>query len=202
MTEALFLGLITGMVMSVMLGTVFFALVQNSIDNGFRSGVSISLGVIVSDIILISITLYNSSLIPSGGITENIVRICGATFLLFYGINNLRQTKRITYPTTRRGRIFFFMRLGFLLNILNPGNLLGWFVVAANLSQVALYSTQTSITFYIAALTAIFGTEMLIALGAFQLKRFITSRILHMINRTVGVLFLGFAIFLLWPVLF
>jgi len=201
MTEALFLGLITGMVMSVMLGTVFFALVQNSIDNGFRSGMLISAGVVISDIILISITLYNSSLIPKGGITETIVRICGAVFLIFYGITNLRKTESVSYPATKRNRrIFFYIRTGFLLNILNPGNFMGWAVVSTNLSQVALYTTRTSTTFYIAALSAIFGMELLISLGAYKLKRFITVKLLLIIDRGVGILFIGFAVVLLWPV--
>ncbi len=201
MTEALFLGLFTGMVMSVMLGTVFFALVQNSIDNGFRCGMLISLGVITSDIILISITLFNSTLIPRGGITENIVRVCGTIFLLFYGINNLRKAKKVTYPSTKRGRIFYFMRTGFLLNILNPGNLLGWAVVSVNLSQVAMYTTQMSVIFYIAAISAIFGTELLISLGAVQLKRFVTVKFLRVIDQAVGILFLGFAVVLVWPLI-
>jgi L-lysine exporter family protein LysE/ArgO len=199
MTEALLFGLGTGMVMSVMLGTVFFALVQNSIDNGFRSGMFISLGVVTSDLILISITLFNSALIPSGGITENIVRVCGAAFLIVYGLQNLNKKKKISYPTTRGGRIFYYMRTGFLLNILNPGNFVGWAVVSTNLSQVAGYSTRSSMLFYAAALAAIFGTEMLISLGAVQLKRFITEKMLSRIDRGVGLLFLGFSVVLLWP---
>jgi threonine/homoserine/homoserine lactone efflux protein len=191
------------MLMSVMLGTVFFALVQNSIDNGFRSGMLISVGVIISDIILITITLYNSSLIPRGSITEAIVRICGAVFLIFYGIANLRKSESVSYPTTRRSRrIFFYIRTGFLLNILNPGNLVGWAVVSTNLAQVAQYSTRSSTTFYIAALSAIFGMELLISLGAMQLKRFITEKLLLIIDRAVGILFLGFSVVLLWPVIY
>jgi len=201
MTEALFLGIVTGMVMSVMLGTVFSALVQNSIDNGFRSGMLISLGVITSDIILISITLYNSSLIPRGGITETIVRICGMVFLLIYGVNNLRRKERVAYPHTKRGKIFFFWRTGFLLNILNPGNFMGWAVVSTNISQVALYTTRQSIGFYISALSAIFIMEMLISLGAVQLKKYITVKSLLFIDRVIGILFIGFAIVLIWPVL-
>jgi L-lysine exporter family protein LysE/ArgO len=201
MTEAILLGLLTGMVMSVMLGTVFFALVQNSIDNGFRYGMLISLGVITSDLILISITLFNSNLIPRGGVTENIVRIFGTAFLLVYGINNLHKTKKAIYPSTKRGRIFYFFRTGFLLNILNPGNFLGWAVVATNITQVVMYPIRSIITFYIAAIIAIFGTEMLISFGALQLKRIVTDKILIMLDRSIGVLFIGFAFVLIWPVI-
>jgi len=87
-------GFLTGMVMSMMLGTVFFALVQNSIDNGFRTGVFISMGVITSDIILIALSWFNTELIPKGGTTDLVVRICGALFLLLYGLSNLLKKER------------------------------------------------------------------------------------------------------------
>ncbi len=115
MIAAFFYGLGTGMIMSIMLGTVFFALIQNSIDNGFKSGMFISLGVILSDVILISITYFNATLIPEGGTTEQIVRVCGAIFLLIYGISNLLNKKKIAYPKTGKGQILYFMGIGFLL---------------------------------------------------------------------------------------
>jgi len=202
MTEAILLGLATGMVMSVMLGTVFFALVQTSIDRGFKSGISISLGVILSDAILITAAYFNSELIPKGSITEDIVRVCGAIFLVIYGIKNVRNKSHISYPVTRAGRIFYFMRSGFLLNLLNPGNFIGWVVVTTNITQVARYSPHECFTFYIAAISAIFGMEILISLGAAQLKRFFSDRILNGINYGVGVLFIAFSVVLIYPVIF
>jgi threonine/homoserine/homoserine lactone efflux protein len=202
MSESILYGLITGMVMSIMLGTVFFALVQNSIDRGFKSGISIAMGVILSDIILISTAYFNSTLIPQGGITEMIVRICGAVFLIVYGINNFRHNRKLSYPVTRAGRIFYFMRTGFLLNLLNPGNFIGWVVVTTNINQVAHYSPHQCFAYYTAALSAIFGMEVLISFGAATLKRFISESLLNYINYTVGVLFIGFAVVVIWPLIF
>jgi threonine/homoserine/homoserine lactone efflux protein len=201
MFEPLLYGLTTGAVMSVMLGTVFFALVQNSIDNGFRSGMLISMGVIVSDILLISLSLlFSSALLPTGGTVEYIVRIAGGVFLIAYGISNLMKKKTIVYPESGPGQVLYSMSTGFFLNLLNPGNFIGWTAVSTQLTQVAGYNIYQSIIFYSGALSAIFMTETLIAYGATQLKQFITVRLLRNIDITVGILFLCFAIFLLWPV--
>jgi threonine/homoserine/homoserine lactone efflux protein len=81
MLDIILYGLITGMLMSIMLGTVFFALVQNSIDHGFRTGVFIAIGVISSDVLLISLSWFNAELIPEGSTTDLIVRLCGGIFL-------------------------------------------------------------------------------------------------------------------------
>jgi len=202
MTESIIYGLATGMVMSIMLGTVFFALVQNSIDQGFKSGISIALGVIVSDILLISTAYFNSALIPKGGITESIVRVCGAVFLIIYGLNNFRQNRTISYPVTRAGRIFFFMRTGFFLNLLNPGNFIGWVVVTTNITQVARYNPHQCFLFYLSAIAAIFSMEILISLGAAQLKKFISDKLLTSINYAVGVIFILFSVVLIYPLVF
>jgi len=197
--EPIFYGLSTGMVMSVMLGTVFFALIQNSIDNGFRSGIYISMGVIVSDTMLILITRSGAAYIPEGGTTENYVRIAGGIFLLLYGLNNFRSRKKAAFPETNGGRFWHFAGMGFLLNGLNPGNFIGWTAISTHITQVAGYSLTESVFFYSGALSAIFGMETLIALGASKLKRFITDRFLTIIDRIVGVIFIGFALYLILP---
>ncbi|HCT22199.1 MAG TPA: lysine transporter LysE, partial [Chitinophagaceae bacterium] len=60
MVYALLYGLGIGVVLSSMLGTVFFFLVQNSIANGFKSSVFIATGVITSDILLIVLSYFNA----------------------------------------------------------------------------------------------------------------------------------------------
>lgn len=197
--SAFLYGMSTGMVMSVMLGTVFFALIQNSIDNGFRSGIFIAIGVIFSDTLLITLTRSSATLIPEGGTTEKVVQLAGGIFLLIYGLNNLLKKKRVAYPETSGGRIWYFMGLGFLLNILNPGNFIGWTAISTHITQVAGYDWRQSLFFYSGALGAIFGMEVLIALAASGLKRFVTDRFLLYVDRTVGVVFIGFAAYLLLP---
>lgn len=187
-------GFLTGMVMSVMLGTVFFALVQNSIDYGFRTGIFIALGVIVSDLMLITLSWFNAELIPPGGTTDLIVRICGALFLLFYGLSNLLKKDKAAYPQTEKKQLLKFSSMGFLLNILNPGNYIGWLAVTTQLKTVAKYEVAQATIYFAGALSAIFLMECLISWSASFLKPYITDRFLQLVNRLIGVLFIAFAI--------
>lgn len=193
MPEIVMYGFLTGMVMSIMLGTVFFALVQNSIDYGFRTGVFISLGVITSDLILIVLSWFNAELIPQGSTTDLIVRICGAVFLLFYGFSNLLKKEKAAYPKTEKKQLVKFMTMGFLLNILNPGNYIGWLAVTTQLKTVARYEVTEATMYFTGALGAIFLMECLIAWSASFLKPYITDRFLRLVNQLVGVLFIAFA---------
>lgn len=180
--------------MSIMLGTVFFALVQNSIDHGFRTGVFISLGVIASDLILIVLSWFNAELIPQGSTTDLIVRICGAIFLMIYGLSNLLKKEKAAYPQTEKKQLLKFVSMGFLLNILNPGNYIGWLAVTTQLKSVVKYEVAEATFYFTGALSAIFLMECLISWSASFLKPYITDQFLRLVNRLIGVLFIVFAI--------
>ncbi len=194
MSEIVMYGFLTGMVMSMMLGTVFFALVQNSIDYGFRTGVFISIGVIASDVILITLSWFNTELIPKGGTTDLVVRIYGALFLLLYGLSNLLKKEKAAYPKTENKQLLKYMSMGFLLNILNPGNYIGWLAITTQLKTVARYEVPKAALYFAGALGAIFLMECLIAWSASFLKPYITEQFLRLVNRLIGVLFIAFGI--------
>lgn len=194
MPDIIFYGFLTGLLMSVMLGTVFFALVQNSIDHGFRTGIFIAIGVISSDILLIALSWFNAELIPEGSTTDLIVRVCGAIFLLLYGLSNLLKKDKASYPKTEKRRMIKFISMGFFLNVLNPGNYIGWLAITTQIKTLAQYTLSDAVFYFSAALSAIFVMECLIARGAAFLKPYITERFLALVNKTVGVLFIAFAI--------
>lgn len=194
MPDIIFYGFLTGLLMSVMLGTVFFALVQNSIDHGFRTGIFIAIGVISSDILLIALSWFNAELIPEGSTTDLIVRVCGAIFLLLYGLSNLLKKDKASYPKTEKRRMVKFISMGFFLNVLNPGNYIGWLAITTQIKTLAQYTLSDAVFYFSAALSAIFVMECLIARGAAFLKPYITERFLALVNKTVGVLFIAFAI--------
>lgn len=201
MIEAFWYGLGTGMVLSVMLGTVFFLLIQNSIDNGARSSIFIISGVITSDFLMIVASHFNAQLIPQGGTTEMIVRTVGAMFLIIYGILNITGKKNALYPESPKSKIGVLFSMGFLLNIMNPGNFIAWLAISSQIALVFNYTIHQAILFYIGALSAILIMELIISYLAAKLKKLFTSRLLAGISKVVGVLFIGFAIFLLIPVL-
>lgn len=202
MLYAFFYGLFTGLILSSMLGTVFFCLVQNSIINGFKSGAFVATGVIISDITLILIGHFSANLFPHGGRTEMIVRICGAVFLLVMGISNLRTHKKILFPKADNKNPLVLASKGFMLNALNPGNYLSWLAVAATLNNVLHFDNGERWLFYTGALAGIFGMEMLISFAANWLKRFISDKFLHRLDMVLGIVFIVFALLLLKPLVF
>jgi len=200
LTEAILHGFGTGMLFSVMLGTVFFSIIQNSIDNGLRSGIFISLGVIVSDIVLIFIAYFNANLIPESGAVDVAVRITGCGLLIFLGLFSIIKKRSVLYPKTNEIPFHLHMANGFLLNSLNPGNFFQWIVVSAYAKNTWEFEGNTMFVFYVFALLAIFCTETVIATGASLLKKFINEKVFNAINMVTGIIFVVLGLWLLKPI--
>lgn len=198
MLYAFFYGLGTGIVLSSMLGTVFFALVQNSIDNGVKSNLYVSGGVILSDILLITLSYFNAQLIPKDGTAEMIVRLIGAAFILGLGISQIFRKSKPIYSHSPNA-VFKLLGRGFTLNFFNPGNFFGWIAVSALLRNVLKLTIGGRIWFYTGSLLGIFIMEMIISYGAIYLKRYLSPKHLHQVNLVMGIIFIIFGFILLWP---
>lgn len=189
-------GLLIGIGMSLMLGTVFFSLIQTSILKGWKKGVLIAGGVAISDIIFIILALLGVQFIAEG--ERNIWIYGGAVLLLtVLGINMLRKKQTtILYPESRIGRAVYYLTNGFLLNVLNPANFLFWAGLAAMGRTKWAYETEHLIWFFAGCLVSIFGTEVLISLLAHRIKGHLNVKILLWINRITALVFLGVAVYL------
>ncbi|MEM9982437.1 MAG: LysE family transporter [Bacteroidota bacterium] len=197
MAYAFLYGLGTGMVFSLMLGTVFFSLIQNSIDYGYRSGVFIALGVIVADIIFILAAIFGAQYLPEIDNFDFYVNLLGFCLLIVLGlVSIMKKNPQLVYPKTQWGSNLYFLGNGFLLNTLNPANFFIWVAIVAKLTEDNFLINEV-IIFFIACLLAIFGTEVGIAIFASRLKKFFTPKTLQYVNRIAGIIFMLFGIKLL-----
>ncbi|MES2730663.1 MAG: LysE family transporter [Bacteroidota bacterium] len=194
-------GLGTGLALSLMLGTVFFALIQISIDNGYKGGILIALGVITSDAILITLSIFGTRLLPPIAHFDVYMSIVGGLLLLTLGLITLfRHNPKIVYPKSKLGNLVYFFSKGFLLNIVNPANFFIWVAVTANLHTNLQYNNTQISTYFVGCLTAIFLTEVGIAVFADRLKHYFTPQILSYVNKVAGSAFVFFGLRLIWTV--
>ena len=185
------LGFLLGVALCLTFGTVFFALIQNSVDNGFRSGMKIVFGVIVGDILFVLAALLGTAFIPKVQGFENLMAVVGVLFLVAMGLVNIfKGTPRLAYPKTRFGNFIYYFTTGFFLNALNPVNFVSWVAIVAYIRSHMHYGTGQQYGFMIAALVGVFATETALAYYANRLKRLFTPRVVKIFNRTTGVVFL------------
>jgi len=131
-------GIVTGFILSIMIGPVFFVLLETSIRKGIKAAVAFDLGVLLNDIVYIGIAyvFYNQVEQLSSGDDNSILRLIGGVLFLGYGIYNFFkkvqgiciQADGSEEPTSVKGYLLLGLK-GFLLNLANPMVVFYWFSV-------------------------------------------------------------------------
>jgi L-lysine exporter family protein LysE/ArgO len=191
MFEALFYGLLTGIGLCLTFGTVFFSLIQNSVDNGYRTGIKIAFGVFISDAIFVFFAIFGTSLLPDIHNFREYMAGAGVIFLLVLGTSNLiKGEPKVAYQKSRFGNLLYYFTTGFLLNALNPVNFISWVTIASYIRSTLHYNFHQVLLFFTASVVAVFVVESLIAVFAGKLKRFFTPRVVTIFNKVTGVVFI------------
>lgn len=191
MWGATFYGIITGILLCFTFGTVFFSLVQNSVDNGVRSGLKIAFGVLACDAIFVFFAIFGTTLLPHIDNFEKWMAGAGIIFLLILGVNNLiRKQPQVAYPKTRFGDFLYYFSTGFLLNGLNPVNFISWVTIATYIRSTLHYDFNEVIAFFVASLLSVFLTESGIVFSAYRLKKIFTPRTVKVFNQITGAIFI------------
>ncbi|SFT81676.1 Threonine/homoserine/homoserine lactone efflux protein [Lishizhenia tianjinensis] len=200
-------GIVTGLILSIMLGPAFFLLIETSIRKGVKAALSFDAGVLVSDIIYIVIVyaLYQEVSGFADGENNAVIKLIGGIVFLGFGVV-LFLKKVKSQKSDNSGKmvhdskdyIMLFTK-GLVLNMANPLVIFYWFSVLAfggeGNNKVSLEPLDVFI--YVAVILLTFFTiDVLKILGAKQLRPFITNAVLKSLNRITGTILFAFGIFL------
>lgn len=204
--ELILKGIVTGFILSIMVGPVFFVLLETSIRKGVKAAIAFDLGVLLNDIVYIAIAFvfYNQVEQLSVGDDNSIVRVIGGGVFLAYGAYNfVKKVKDITVETDKmvasdmRGHLLLGLK-GFLLNLANPMVVFYWFSVmtlGAKDSQGG--ETAYMILFLSTILITFFSIDVLKIIGAKSLRPLVTPGLLKGLNRVIGGVFIAFGLVLI-----
>lgn len=201
-------GIVTGFILSIMIGPVFFVLLETSIRKGARAALALDLGVLLSDLvyILIAYVFYSEVAALNSGEKSGLLKIIGGSlFMLFAFITFFKKVKEIKVDAV--GKIvqkpsdYVMLSLkGFLLNLANPMVIFYWFSVMtlAEKNTNAPDNQEGSIFFFILVLLiTFFSFDLLKIFGAKKLRPLVTYKVLVTLNRLIGIVFFGFGFFLI-----
>jgi threonine/homoserine/homoserine lactone efflux protein len=200
--SAFLYGLPVGFAFSFALGPVFFSLIKTSLDYGFRAAVSIALGVILADLVLLAIAYGGvEAFLPKSNVDVTFwVQLLGGLLLLGIGIGTIAKKAVYTEgsPLAYERRILTRISMGFLLNIANPANFFEWMGAASVLKSKYHFETYENVSFFAGALLAVFGTELMVAYFATRLRKVLSAKVIYGINILTGSVFIVSGLWLLW----
>jgi threonine/homoserine/homoserine lactone efflux protein len=204
-TEAILSGISLGLVLALLIGPVFFLLIDTGISKGFKAAAFIAGGVVISDAFFVIIAYFSSTAI--GFIKTNqsaIGMACGAILIAFGVITFLRKPvlkENVLHLPEYNGQHWKGFGKGFVLNFLNPFVLIFWLGVAGSLAGGQKHTNSFAVVFFVAALSTVFITDLLKAWGAARLKKLIRPVYLLWLNRISGAGLVIFGIRLIWKIL-
>jgi len=210
MLSALISGFILGLTLAVVLGPAFFTLLQTSILRGFRIGMFMALGIMISDLTLITLSFLGVSQLISSDKYSTVFGIIGGMILLAYGAYVFR--KKTVYSETEINKLekkgsgifsdqpskpYVYVIKGYFLNLINPFLLIFWMGVMGYVATEYNSDIKKLAVFFGVALGTVFSTDLLKCFVANQIKRFLRPNILAFINRALGILIFIFGGYLI-----
>ncbi len=200
--KAVLEGILLGLTLAVLLGPVFFALLQTALNKGFLAGLSMALGVMLGDAFLIFLSYLGLSQIMTYNQFAFYFGLGGGILLIIFGIITFR--KKIRFRDMRPSpdvfapaRAYKRIAKGFILNISNPFLWIFWISVVSAVHSSYGGNFFKSAMFFISALSTVFLTDVLKIFLSHKVKRLIRPKTMVIINRTVGVLMMFLGVILL-----
>ena len=204
-------GLLLGIILSISIGPVIFAILKQSLTNGKRAGYAFVAGVSASDISLLLICNLFTQLFELVLKHKAIIALVGAGFLLIMGLYTLlfkkfsieKDAEVAEKQLSTKDLLGSFVS-GYLMNTLNPNVFLFWFAWTAAIGTSA---TETNNPLYYKLI--VFGTCLLFVLIsdlakvvlAGRLRPRLTNNTLIWVNRISGIIILIFSAALFYSAL-
>jgi threonine/homoserine/homoserine lactone efflux protein len=185
--------------MSVLLGVIFFMLIQASLKHGPQKGWIIASGVISGDILFVILAIGFTRYIQDFLMAyEPHVNLAGGLVLLGIGISNIRKKRENPDLGDSESGVHstrdFYLK-PFIINLLNPANAM-WWLGLYSVRPAVHYDLTEKILFASGAIGAVFFTEVAIAYAASGLRKYITAERLRGVDVAVGLVLMGFGVWL------
>ena len=211
MLAPIFKGLLLGLILSISLGPVIFAILKQSITNGRRAGYIFVAGVSTSDIGLLLIANIFTSIFLLVLDHKAFIAMAGAGFLLLLGLYTL-FFKKIKSEYDEKGEEKVFRKRdylgiyisGFLMNTLNPSVFIFWFAWTAAIGASAAETNnpvQYKFLVFATCLVFLLLSDLIKVALASRLRPSLTEKNLIWINRLSAIIILVFSAALFWGAL-
>lgn len=203
MIQDILTGIPLGIFLSFLIGPVFFVLLETSAVKGFRAALAFDIGVIFADIVFILIAYGSSYRLIMSIKNDPGIFIFGGIVMMLYGVISfvklrktgraLKEDKDVTVEMIRKNYHSLFLK-GFLLNFINVGVLLFWFMILISIGPKLNLDTSRLIAFF----GSVLGTYLLVDIGkiiaAKQLKSKLTPVNILRIKQVISVMLVVFGI--------
>lgn len=198
-------GIPLGIFLSFMVGPVFFVLLETSAVKGFRAAFVFDLGVVTADVVFITIAYFSSYRLIQSIKNDPAIYLFGGILMLTYGVISFLKTKKAKKELienddeeelVKNNYLGIYIK-GFLLNFINVGVLLFWFLILITVGPKLQLETPRMVVFF----SSVIGFYLVVDIGkiilAKQLKNKMTPVNILKIKKGISILLMVFGILLM-----
>lgn len=198
-------GIVTGFLLSIMVGPVFFVLLETSIRKGAKAAIAFDIGVLLNDVvyIIIAFLFFNQVEQLQQGDDNSALKLIGGVLFIIYGvISFFKKVKGVEIEElgsegrNLKGYLLLGLK-GFLLNLANPLVIFYWFSVMTLAAEDGSESNSRMLVFLGTILITFFSFDLLKIIGAKSLRPLVTNKLLKGLNRLIGIVFAAFGVVLI-----
>lgn len=193
-------GMILGLTLAIMLGPALFTLIQTSIHRGLYRGTILAFGIFLSDLTLVWFCYLGAAQIFGDERNGILFGIIGGLILIAFGVVTYLRKVHINpdemLDNVKKPGPLTYIFKGFFLNFANPFVWLFWVSVMVTVSASYGPESFNVKLFFAGSLITIFTTDLIKVFVANQLKKYLKPKFLIALNHSVGILLVGFGIFL------
>jgi threonine/homoserine/homoserine lactone efflux protein len=189
-----------GIFLSFLIGPVFFVLLETSAVKGFRAAFVFDLGVVLADVFFILIAYFSSYRLIQSLKNDPAIFIFGGILMLTYGLISFIKLRKITSKSNEDDVEIVFQKKnyralfikGFLLNFINVGVLLFWFLILITVGPKLELENSRMLTFFTSVILTYLFVDMGKMLLAKQLKHKMTPKNILNIKKLISILLILF----------
>lgn len=206
--ELLLQGIILGLSLTILIGPVFFAIVQSSLETGKRAGIFVGTGIWISDFLFIVCTYFGIAQVKELTDWQNfelVTGIIGGIILMAFGINIFFTKVNTlalgnTETSIRFSPIKYFLK-GFFINTVNPFTVIFWIGISTTVLIDSSFSGKEASWFYSGILGTLIITDSLKAVLSDWLRHYLSVKKIVLFRRISGSALILFGVILIFKVL-
>jgi threonine/homoserine/homoserine lactone efflux protein len=199
MLEAIWKGFLLGLLLSILIGPVFFLLIKTSIRDGFKNAMVLEAGIFLSDAVCISLSYLGMAQVLTNPTWRTPISYIGGALLLVFGAVTFRSTPTLREPleVPKRDDFIKLFLKGFFFNISNPSVIFFW--IGAVGIAVSEFEGETAhvVGYFTGTLLVVVGIDVLKAWSAQKLSKLMNESRLRLMSRIAGAGIMAFGL-VLW----
>lgn len=191
-------GIQFGVVLALLAGPVFFAIIQTSAERGFAKGVLVALGVSISDAFYVVVCYLGLiQLIESPAFRDQMAYVGGSILILFGLYHLIVKTKKSFKPgkAAEESKSYRYILKGFFINAFSPMVPILWigYISVASI-DLGLVKDSEFMVFFAAMLITVLLTDIAKAYLAGRMATLVTPYRMMWMNIIVGVALLVYGV--------